>query len=156
MGDNERLAYLIGVDHRIQYTNASCGPEWKADIKALEDYLADKAVELNVDLLAEEFNEEYLVRNHSTGCTVRDAAGRVEKQHIFCEPDAAEREAKKLNTPDLRESFWLDRLLKSGASSLLFVCGDDHLKSFSKKLNAAGFETTILSENWGNDWMIKQ
>ena len=156
MGDNERLAYLIGVVHRIQYTNASCGLEWRADIKALEDYLADKALELNVDLLAEEFNEEYLVRNHATGCTVRDAAGRVEKQHIFCEPDAAEREAKKLNTPDLRESFWLDHLLKSGASSLLFVCGDDHLKSFSKKLNAAGFETTILSENWGNDWMIKQ
>jgi len=151
MGDNERLAYLIGVDHRIQYTNASCGPEWRADIKALEDYLADKALELNVDLLAEEFNEEYLVRDRATGCTVRDAAGRVEKQHIFCEPDAAEREAKKLNTPDLRESFWLDRLLKLGASSLLFVCGNDHLKSFSKKLNAAGFETTILSENWGND-----
>jgi len=82
--------------------------------------------------------------------------GRVENQHIFCDPDAAEREAKKLNTPDLRESFWLDRLLKSGASSLLFVCGDEHLKSFSKKLNAAGFESSILSENWGNDWMIKQ
>ena len=156
MGDNERLAYLIGVHHRIQYTNASCGPEWRTDIKALEDYLADKAVELNVDLLAEEFNEEYLVQNHATGCTVRDAAGRVEKQHIFCEPDAAEREAKKLNTPDLRESFWLDCLLKSGASSLLLLCGDDQLKSFSKKLNAAGFETTILSGNWGNDWMIKQ
>lgn len=149
MGDNERLAYLIGVDHRIQYTNASCVAEWRADIKALEDYLADKAVELNVDLLAEEFNEEYIVRNHATGCTVRDAAGRVEKQHVFCEPDDAEREAKKLNTPDLRESFWLVRLLKSGASSILFVCGDDHLTSFSNKLNAAGFETTILSENWG-------
>ena len=52
-----KIVYLVGVDLRIQYTNNSCGPEWREDIRILEDYLHSKATELNIELLAEEFSQ---------------------------------------------------------------------------------------------------
>ena len=98
--------YLVGVDHRIQYTNTSCGPEWRAEIRAFEDYLVSKADELKVQLLAEEFNQERVERNNATGCTVRDAAKRSGKQHLFCEPP----KSQGTDTPDKREYIWLAKL----------------------------------------------
>ncbi len=156
MDQNKHAVYLVGVNHRIQYTNNGCGPEWRADIQALEDYLVSKATELNIELLAEEFNQEGFERNSATGCTVRDAAQRCEKLHLFCEPTSSERENLGINTPDMRENTWLERIKDSEASSILFVCGDDHLKSFSEKLEAQGIEAVVLSQGWGHDWMFKQ
>ena len=148
--------YLVGVDHRIQYTNSSCGHEWRADIQAFEDYLVYKANELEVELLAEEFNQEGVERNNATGCTVRDAAKRSSKRHLFCEATMYEKQSQGIDTPDKREHIWLSKLKDSETESILLVCGDSHLSSFSEKLNAEGVRTEILSNGWGHDWMYKQ
>jgi len=156
MENDRHIVYLVGVNHRIQYTNSGCGSEWRDEIQALEDYLVSKANELKIELLAEEFNQALMERNHAIGCTVRDAARRCGRKHLFCEPTMLERDSLGIDTPDKRENIWLERLKDSQVFSILFVCGDDHLKSVSEKLNAQGVETSILSEEWGKDWMHKQ
>lgn len=148
--------YLVGVNHRIQYTNADCGPEWSAVIRTFEDYIVLKAVELKVELLAEEFNQDGIDRSNATGCTVRDAAKRCGKRHLFCEPSMTERQNQGIDTPDKRELIWLRKLKDSNASSILFVCGDSHLSSFMGKLNGEGARTEILSNGWGHGWMCMQ
>ena len=51
MSSERKIAHLVSADHRIQYTNPSCGPEWTADIRKFEDYLVSEATRLNVDSL---------------------------------------------------------------------------------------------------------
>ncbi len=156
MAKNTHVVYLIGVDHRIQYTNNSCGPEWKSDIQTLENYLVSKVTEFGIELLAEEFSQECIEWNNASGCTVRDAAERCEKTHLFCDPTTSERASLGINTPDMREKYWMEKIKGSEASSVLFVCGDDHLESFSEILKAQGIEAQIVSQGWGKDWMFKE
>jgi len=151
----DKTAHLVGVDHRIQYTNASCGPEWTVDLRKFEDYLVGEATRLNVDLLAEEFSEELVRRNAASGCTVRDAARRAKKSHLFCDPDRSEREAAHISNYDQREEEWLARITRSGALQPLVVCGNVHVESFANRLRTAGFKVTILSCNWGSNWMYR-
>ncbi len=150
-----KTAIVVGVDHRIQYTNADCGQEWTTDIRALEEHLVGIATKLDADLVAEEFNEECVKRNAATGCTVRDAARRAGRAHLFCDPDTAERTRAGISTPGQREEEWLRRALKAGPSRLLFVCGDAHVDSLADRLLAAGYQVTVDSRNWGNDWAFK-
>lgn len=49
-----RQLLLVGVDHRIQYTNADCGPEWIAEIQRFTDYLVGEFAKRLPDLVAEE------------------------------------------------------------------------------------------------------
>lgn len=105
MNHNLHVVYLVGVNHQIQFTKTNWGPEQKADIQALEDYLVTKSNELNIDLLAEEFFEEILEMNHATGCTVRDAAHRCEKPHLFCDATNLERESLGIDTSISEKTF---------------------------------------------------
>jgi hypothetical protein len=155
MSSESRIAHLVSADHRIQYTNPSCGPEWAADICKFEDYLVSEATRLKVDLLAEEFSEELVRRNCASGCTVRDAASRAKKPHLFCDPDLAERERAQISNDDLREQEWLARIQRARAHRPLMVCGDNHIESFGKHLRTAGFEVSVLSRNWGHSWELK-
>jgi hypothetical protein len=148
--------FLVGVDHRIQYTNAACGPEWTAEIRAFEDYLISEVAKRSVDLVAEEFNEELLAQNSATACTVRDAASRGHCPHMFCEPNNAERTVLNLSTNERREEVWLQRLVETDARRILFVCGDDHLTTFAQRLKASGFSVTELARGRGSDWWSMQ
>ncbi len=150
-----KIAHLVGVDHRIQYTNPSCGPEWTTEIRKFQDYLVSEATRLKVDLLAEEFSEELVRRNCASGCTVRDAASRAQKPHIFCDPDLAERKTAQISNDDQREQEWLARIQRAGAQRPLMVCGDDHIEAFGEHLRTAGFEVSVLSRNWGRGWELK-
>jgi hypothetical protein len=155
MNAGAKTAHLVGVDHRIQYTNATCGAEWTADIRKFEDYLVDEATRLNVDLLAEEFSEELVHRNSASGCTVRDAAYRAQKPHLFCDPDGAERTKARISNDNEREQEWLARIEHTSARRPLIVCGNIHVEPFGNRLRAAGFLVTVLSRNWGSNWMFK-
>lgn len=150
-----KIAHLVGVDHRIQYTNPSCGPEWTADIRKFQDYLVSEANRLKVDLLAEEFSEEICRLHCASGCTVRDAASHAQKAHLFCDPDSAERKTAQISNKDQREQEWLARIQRAGARRLLMVCGNDHIESFGEHLRTARFEVSVLSLNWGRGWQLK-
>ena len=147
-----RQIFLVGVDHRIQYTNASCGPDWRARIRAFENYLVSQASELSADFLAEEFSEELVAINNATACTVRDAAARAKRAHCFCEAPSSERAQTGAALVEARENYWLERIRGTGANRIVFVCGNDHLSSFANRLQTAGYSTTELSRDWGVGW----
>ena len=152
MNTTMRQVFLVGVDHRIQYINASCGPDWRARIRAFEDYLVSQASELSADCLAEEFSEELVAINSATACTVRDAAARAKCAHCFCEAPSSERAQTGAALVEARENYWLERIRGTGANRIIFVCGNDHLSSFTNRLQTAGYSTTELSRNWGVGW----
>lgn len=151
-----RQVFLVGVDHRIQYTNASCGPDWRSRIRAFEDYLVSQATTLSTDLLGEEFSEELLAINRATACTVRDAAARAQCAHYFCEAPSSERAQTGAALVEARETYWLERIQSTGANRIVFVCGNDHLSSFANRLQTAGYSTTELSRDWGMGWELIQ
>jgi len=84
------MIYITGIDHLLQY-NGPVPPELLEEFKG---YLAAKIKELNITLIAEEFNEEFLhdVFNATEG-TAETAAAESGISHLYCDPDAAERGA---------------------------------------------------------------
>jgi hypothetical protein len=84
------MIYITGIDHLVQY-NGPVPPELLEEFK---EYIAAKIKELNITLIAEEFNEEFLhdVFNAAEG-TAETAAAESGTSHLYCDPDAAEREA---------------------------------------------------------------
>lgn len=81
--------YIIGIDHLVQYN----GPLAGEIIDEFSEFLAAKISELEISLVAEEFNEEYLhdVFGASED-TAKAAAERTGIEHMYCDPDEGERE----------------------------------------------------------------
>jgi hypothetical protein len=102
MNSSAPQVLLVGVDHRIQYMNADCGPKWLARIKEFQDYLFALAIDNEVSLIAEEFSEEALSMNSATGATVRESAQRSNCAHLFCEPSKRWRDGRSDNLSGAR------------------------------------------------------
>ena len=146
--------FLVGVDHRIQYTTGQCSSPWRERVKQLEEYLVELAVQNDVSLIAEEFNQELLDRNTATSCTARDAASRINCAHLFCEPPSTWRNGRSNSLSADREMFWLDRLKASNSRRTIFLCGNDHLATFQGLLTEAGYVAKVESINWGAGWQF--
>ena len=84
-------------------------------------------------------------------CQVSSKAG---VQHLFCDPTTQERQTSGISTDSQREQFWLDRLTSTCHDKIIYICGEDHLKSFLGKLRVAGHDPTILSSGWGKGWEV--
>lgn len=112
-------------------------------------YLESKARELVVTAIAEEFSEDALDKSNTTYCTAREVAPKLCIAHRFCDPTTEERKQHAVFTDSQREKFWLTRLSGSKEEDILFICGDDHIESFSKRLTKAGYPNQILSRRWG-------
>jgi len=84
------MIYITGIDHLLQY-NGPVPPELLEEFKG---YLAAKIKELNITLISEEFNEEFLYDVFgATEGTAETAAEDAGISHLYCDPDASEREA---------------------------------------------------------------
>jgi hypothetical protein len=112
-------------------------------------YLESSARELKVTEIAEEFNQDALGKSNTTYCTAREVAAKLGIRHRFCDPTAEERKQHAIFTDDQREQFWLRRLSGPKEEDILFICGDNHIESFSRRLTKAGYSNKILSRRWG-------
>jgi hypothetical protein len=112
-------------------------------------YLELSARELEVTEIAEEFNEDALRKSNTTYCIAREVAAKLGIRHRFCDPTAEERRQHAIFTDDQREQFWLMRLSGPKEKDILFICGEDHIESFSRRLTEAGYSNKILSRRWG-------
>lgn len=114
------MIYITGIDHLIQYN----GPVPPEILEEFREYLAAKIKELNITLIAEEFNEEFLydVLGATEG-TAETAAAESGISHLYCDPDAAEREALGIpyyadvmdmvkDRHGIREKFIMERELR--------------------------------------------
>jgi hypothetical protein len=162
----EPLLYLIGGRHAVQFKSAmgeSEGVQKKRE--AFTAHVAEMIDKLDIEILAEEFNEEAKkesdVREMAAvlGKTALDEAlegfswDTVLEQfskakgieHRFCDPNTKEREALGVEDPDSkhgraqREQEWLSRIADCKCKRVLFVCGDKHYDDFAQLLAANGF-----------------
>jgi hypothetical protein len=54
----------------------------------------------------------------------------------------------------IRERFWLNELQRQAANTVLFVCGDLHLRTFPKLLAAEGIVSEVIKGGIGVDYSI--
>ncbi len=146
--------YLIGVDHRIQWIPDSSSLEWERIISVFIEFVREKCNLLGIDLIAEEFSECAVEINNGQDSTARRAARELGVPHLFCDPNPRERKELGIQDNADREKEWLRRIISSGNSRILFICGDDHLKSFQALLIGAGHSAEIVGNNWGKGWEL--
>ena len=135
--------FLIGTSHKFQkgLNNAPVGC-----YAEFENLIRETASFNSVKVIAEEMSVAAL---GSCKSLCKEVAGEIGVAHIFCDPDNSEREALGLPKIDdaetwgAREEHWLSRL--QGADfPILFVCGANHVASFTDKCIARGIFVTVL------------
>lgn len=84
------MLYIIGIDHLVQYN----GPVPSDLLGEFKEYIDLLITNLEIDVIAEEFNEEFLVDVYgATEDTAKSAAEKAGIEHIYCDPDSYERAA---------------------------------------------------------------
>jgi hypothetical protein len=147
-----KIVYLVGVDHQVQHDGPTMILEREKATSDFCQFLETKANEFHITLIAEELNEDALKLSRASKSTVQDVAKRLGLIHLFCDPTIAERKQLRIHKDqDLREEHWLSRLSNyRDGETILFVCGADHLETFSKKLTTTKrSESVILPEKFG-------
>jgi len=162
---------LIGLNHSFQLEGFNS--EWEL----FKNYLSDRCLEENPDLIAEELNIEAIELWKANDSVARRIANSLGIGHLFCDPDSSEREkigiksikeiasdlgyghaltsqeSEKVEIMDKkqwdkREKYWLSRLLEKDFQKCIFIVGSDHVDSFYSKLKENKIETQILTNNW--------
>ena len=142
------MVYLIGVDHIIQH-GGYMSPEKECAITDFQHYLREQVQFLGATLLAEEFSAGALELNGVSVSTVGQVAQKIGLRHLLCDPGRAERKSFGISTNAEREAYWLQQLRPFKEDEIIFVCGDDHISTFSKVLNSANWSCRVLSTGWG-------
>jgi hypothetical protein len=93
------MIHIIGTSHSLQvWTDAirigDSLDTTKEAVEAFESYLADVARLVKADLIAEEASAEWVANcGHRASSVAKDVATRLGIQHLFCDPDAGQRQS---------------------------------------------------------------
>lgn len=139
------MIYLLGVDHQVQHQKQT----QVSMVFAI--YLSKKVKELNIKFIGEEWFEDLLKENGVTTTVTQDVAHKYIIEHRFCDPNRDERrDIRWLSKSDdhLRENFWLKKIKDKTGENIIFVCGADHLNSFSTLLKNSGFNCEALPKRF--------
>ena len=159
------MVYLIGTNHELQH-NAK--PRRGATAKVIQgrrdfaDLLANTLSDTAAQVLAEESSREVMEALDTTS-TIEELAAEKGVRHIYADMDRATRDKKGMpvsGTKDLpaeqkrifhavREEYWLEHIKSFVSDSVVFVCGAEHVGSFSKLLRYSNVPVTVLEEYWG-------
>ncbi len=166
------MIFIIGIRHTKQ-VGESKEPIY---IATLESGLLNLIKEKSVTIIAEEFSIQVQNRDGQTPAQKIAIINNLkyifadpdekerEKLGIKLRWDTAKNLGIDINDPyitkeeinkiniahrhfdGLREKEWLKRIRDDANSSLIFICGIDHLKTFCELLNQQGFEACIHEE----------
>lgn len=155
--------YLLGLYHDFQ--TEPCAE--------FENYVRNVCVQTRIQSVAEEMNSDALREANADQSTVAKVANTLGLPHAYCDPNEqqrkghdilGERELKHLKWWDdlsddeasalkaihtkKREEYWIEKLNPIFSDPMLFVCGVDHLSSFSGILRGDGFNVVVLDKQW--------
>lgn len=139
------MIYLLGIDHQVQHhkqTQVSM---------VFAFYLSKKIKELNIKLVGEEWFQDLLKENGVKTTVTQDVATKHKIDHRFCDPNRDERRDIKWfskKDDDKREKFWLEKIKDKTDKNIIFVCGADHLISFSTLLSNYGVDCEVLPKRF--------
>ena len=115
---------------------------------------------------------------HKKGMSIpQRVAEELTLKHLFCEPDNEQRDSRKIKDEMVieierdfkrsisaeeadrqiresrtkREDYWLEQLQRKVAESeypVLFICGAEHVDTFSKLLEENDFNVTCICKDW--------
>ncbi len=161
------MIYIVGCYHRHQWFGIK-ESKHPVDLTAfIESFLEDH----NIDLIAEEFNEECIDFTVKKVVCV-EIADKHEIEHLYIEPTYDEREANDMLGEDAllkareennwsdekfekqtnidhgkRERYWLDVIEEDhdSDSEILVICGNKHVDSFGNLLEEERYETDNIA-----------
>ncbi|MEK7749557.1 MAG: hypothetical protein AAB277_01105 [Planctomycetota bacterium] len=145
------MIYLIGVDPVVQHINKEASAEKAKLVAEFTHHLKEAAKSLRVVLLAEEFSTEALAKSSTTSSTAQKVSRELKIQHRFCDPNLQERHSLCIGKDNFhrRELYWLDCIRDKRNEDIIFICGNDHLESFTSLLRRKGFQSRVHSKDWG-------
>lgn len=141
------MLYLIPVNHGVQYYGGYGNDE---DEQArFKKFLIGFVNKNEIDLIAEEFNEDAVEAWNADGATCEDVADECDVEHRFCDPGLEERKELRVAADDMdgdgwdvREKYWFSQIKDElyDNETIVFVCGADHVDSFTQLLSDEGYE----------------
>lgn len=170
-----RKVFLVGTHHTYQYgVGSTYGAGCSIDSElAFRNLVRTISHGFGVRALAEELNEDALAEHQVQKSVLQQEAARLTLPHCFCEPSWAERrtlgvqqegdirvtawrngwseeriQQELLGEFRKREAVWCDRLLELNTWPVLFVCGANHVHSFSLLLVERGLVVEVLETCW--------
>ena len=145
------MIYLIGINHKLQHEKIGLAEKQNV-IREFLQYVESTAEQFQVTTIAEEWSEEASEINEVEFSTVQTLARKLGLKHILCDPTTEERMQNNIGKKDFdrREEFWFKRLHRVLHENILFICGDQHLESFTRKLESKSISAEIVSSGWGN------
>jgi hypothetical protein len=165
------LVHLIGISHSFQLRAVKPFRDGGLDIAGsghiacqFERYLNEVVEQLKPRAICEEYSNAKLLGQLEIDEQAYLVAQRVcvahGLQHVFCDPDYSERivlysahgateEHDELNGYPIREGEWLRRLLPQVAKGdVLFLCGANHVATFSHRLAAASIGASVVCKDF--------
>jgi len=156
------VIYLIGVHHSIQHNGGDLRkiPGLSALREQFQYYLINITKEFGISVLAEELNEDALKMFNASESLARSVAGKFDISHIFCEPSLHTRSSlgftKQLQKKHhfTRELLWYDKIIncKGDGERVIFICGVNHVSTFTKLLQKKGQHAIVLTSFYGRSF----
>ena len=135
-----------------------------------ETYLENLVKEIRPEAICEEYSDTKIREHQEIDDKVysipKKICGDHALMHIFCDPDICERsrlysaygttaEEDEKNGHPVREREWLRRIAPLlPHTSILFICGADHVATFGQKLKENGFAVEVISQNLEETWKL--
>ncbi len=148
-----KVIYLISVDYIYQYLPLDADAHRVELIQGFTNYLEGVAISIKAELLAEEFSVEALEMSQATLSTAQKVAEKLNLNHQFCDPTTKERNENYIKNDDFsaREQYWLKQLLGKEETTVIFICGNDHIHNFSLLLQQSDFQVEVQFQQWGEE-----
>jgi hypothetical protein len=144
-----RRVFIIGTTHLFQFGPTPLTPLSPSQFDEFRKFLRQSAQRQHVQVIAEEMSLEALAkRNLIGGSLPSQIAKELGLVHRYCDPDNPTRQEKGISGNLAREAYWRDQILSLGLFPVLFVCGANHVESFSAILCESMVSVEIIDRDW--------
>ena len=136
------MLYIIGINHGIQIKS---NMYYEKDYKDFIEYTKNAIVEFEILIIAEEFNEDCLIRYRISESILKSVSKELSLTHVFIEPRTAKKielgiddfmeKNDKQKSFKLREKYWISQIQNHLNENILCFVGSSHKDSFSKLLD---------------------
>jgi hypothetical protein len=157
---------LIGTSHKYQLPD-------NADASAFANLIRSSIDSSDAAAIAEEMSLEALAQKGASQSICSEVANERAIRHLYCDPDNETRNRLTIQgendirlagffnnlsegeieknihaSHDRRELYWLSRILQFNCWPIIFICGANHVDSFSAKIRAGNLSPEVLERDW--------
>jgi len=164
--------FLVGTSHTLQLND---NQNFSEDRLTFHQFLRNLCRDYFIQAIAEEMNTDALLEKGCDESIPKMIADELTLSHCYADPNISVRNRLMiLQENDVnakgwleawtkqkireqiqieyvkRERYWIEQIIKHNVWPLLFVCGANHIESFSLLVQSAGLDMKIISKDWPN------